>query len=116
MTKYKIRCILKTKTNGENVVDVREYIKLCCVKKGNITDDEFDAEILAIKSSLNSITDSVESLNVWLKGNIFRDEKHNDISEHFDIISKINKQDIIDFAKTVKLDTVYLLSGTQEAE
>lgn len=86
------------------------------IKKGNITDDEFDAEILAIKSSLNSITDSVESLNVWLKGNIFRDEKHNDISEHFDIISKINKQDIIDFAKTVKLDTVYLLSGTQEAE
>ena len=94
---------------------IRE-IKLDEIKKGNVTDDEFDAEILAIKSSLNSISDSVESLNGWLKGNIFRDEKYNDISEHFDIISKINKQDIIDFAKTVKLDTVYLLSGTQEAE
>lgn len=86
------------------------------IKKGNVTDDEFDAEILAIKSSLNSVSDSVEALNGWLKGNIFRDEKYNDINEHFEIINNISKQDIIDFAKTVKLDTVYLLCGTQEAE
>ena len=37
----------------------------------------YHAEILAIKSSLNSVSDSVEALNGWLKGNIFRDESCN---------------------------------------
>ena len=79
-----------------------------------LTDDEFDAAILMLKSGLKEVTDSPDLLLTWLKNNTFRDEKYNSITEHEAVIEKLTKEQIIEVSKTVKLDTTFLLSSPQE--
>lgn len=88
--------------------------QLSAIQNGDITDDEFDAAILMLKSGLKEVTDSPDLLLTWLKNNTFRDEKYNSITEHEAVIEKLTKEQIIEVSKTVKLDTTFLLSSPQE--
>lgn len=80
------------------------------MKKGNITDEEMNHALLSLKNSLKSIDDSLLSYIRWyfdgfIKGNIV------DTKEMINVYSNITKQQIIDAANTLRLDTVYVMKG-----
>ena len=90
--------------------------QLRLMKNGEITNDEFEAAVLMRKNDLKAVFDSVVMISSWLKSNTFNDEKYNSIEEHYKILEQITIDDIVNAAKTIELDTVYLLEGKKEAE
>ncbi len=94
----------------ENAQKAKEAIleQLEVMKKGEFSDFEFSAAVKSIKDSLRSYKDSQNGLDVWytlkaINKNVY---SPNEISEK---IEKITRQDVIDAANRVKLNTVYML-------
>lgn len=94
----------------ENAEKAKEAIlgQLEIMKKGEFTDFEFSSAVKSIKDSLRSYNDSQNGLDVWytlkaINKNVYSPEE---ISEK---IEKITRQDVIDAANRVKLNTVYML-------
>ena len=94
----------------ENAEKAKEAIlgQLEIMKKGEFSDFEFSSAIKSIKDSLRSYNDSQNGLDVWytlkaINKNVYSPEE---ISEK---IEKITRQDVIDAANRVKLNTVYML-------
>ena len=85
-------------------------VQLKDVCDGNITDEEFEASKKSVINSLKSLNDSLFSyenyiLNGLVKGEII------EIDEYIEKINSVTKEDIMKVAKSVKLDTVYYLTG-----
>jgi predicted Zn-dependent peptidase len=82
------------------------------IKSGNITDTEFTNALLATLNNLKSIGDSVNSVDMW-----YFDEwckNSGGIKSPDDTIAlykALTKEDIIENAKTFKLDTVFTMLG-----
>jgi len=94
----------------ENAEKAKEAIlgQLEIMKKGEFSDFEFSSAVKSIKDSLRSYKDSQNGLDVWytlkaINKNVYSPEE---ISEK---IEKITRQDVIDAANRVKLNTVYML-------
>jgi predicted Zn-dependent peptidase len=94
----------------ENAEKAKEAIlgQLEIMKKGEFSDFEFSSAVKSIKDSLRSYNDSQNGLDVWytlkaINKNVYSPEE---ISEK---IEKITRQDVIDAANRVKLNTVYML-------
>ena len=80
------------------------------MKNGNITDDEFDSGKQLILSSLNLIPESQEDLIAYYFDQKLYNENL-DLKDYIANIEKVTKQDVINLAKDVKLDTIYFLYG-----
>ncbi len=85
-------------------------VQLKDVCDGNITDEELEASKKSVINSLKSLNDSLFSyenyiLNGLVKGEII------EIDEYIEKINSVTKEDIMKVAKSVKLDTVYYLTG-----
>ncbi len=78
------------------------------VKKGEFSDFEFESSIKSIVDSLNTYNDSQNSIDLWYTIKVNNDKLYSpsDIAE---MVSKITKEDVINAAKGVKLNTVYKL-------
>ena len=86
--------------------------QLSIVQKG-----EFDASVFAaskknILNSLNSYYDSLGALDGWYCANIYSDEIKTP-EEIAATIEKITLQEVIDAAKGIKLNTIFLLLGRE---
>ncbi|MCL2088682.1 MAG: insulinase family protein [Oscillospiraceae bacterium] len=96
-----------------NIDRAREEIlnQLESVKSDSFTDDEMSQAALSLKNSLNTIGDSVASLENWYLGQIILglQDSPEDMVRH---IAGVSRADIVDAANTIKQDTVYVL--TQE--
>ncbi len=94
----------------ENAQKAKEAIlgQLEIMKKGEFSDFEFSSAVKSIKDSLRSYKDSQNGLDVWytlkaINKTVYSPEE---ISEK---IEKIRKQDVMNAANRVKLNTVYML-------
>lgn len=94
----------------DNAQKAKEAIlgQLEIMKKGQFSDFEFSSAVKSIKDSLRSYKDSQNGLDVWytlksINKNIYSPDE---ISEK---IEKINKQEVVNAANRVKLNTVYML-------
>ncbi len=94
----------------ENAEKAKEAIlgQLEIMKKGEFSDFEFSSAVKSIKDSLRSYKDSQNGLDVWytlkaINKTVYSPEE---ISEK---IEKITKQDVMNAANRVKLNTVYML-------
>lgn len=77
---------------------------------GNITDFEIDSAKLAMVNGYKSITDTVSGIEAWYMTRIL--DKHLDTpQETAKKIQAVTKQQLIDVAKSIKLDTVYMLKS-----
>ncbi len=78
------------------------------VKKGEFSDFEFESSVKSITDSLNTYNDSQNSIDLWyaIKVNNRTIYSPEDIAEK---LSKITRDDIINTAKGIKLNTVYKL-------
>lgn len=89
---------------------LREFSSM---QKGDISQDEILHAKLAMSNSYNSIADSAGSMEGWyLSGMLRRDMRTPE--EVREILMQITKEDIVDAARGVMLDTVYKLKGDSE--
>ncbi|MBQ4111128.1 MAG: insulinase family protein [Clostridia bacterium] len=87
--------------------------QLECVKKGEISDMEITAAKKYLVNMLRSLNDSAFSIEDFylsgvITGNITT------IEEYIENIEKVTKEQIVEVAKKVKLNTVYYLTGKGE--
>lgn len=100
---------------SENEEKARQAIldQLEDIKNGNFTDEEVDASVKALEDSFKSVSDSPESLDNWFMAQCVSGAYHR--PEYFiDGFKSVTRAEIIDAAKQVTLDTVFMLEGTAE--
>ncbi len=80
------------------------------VCEGNITPEELEASKKSIVNSLKSLNDSLFSYENYILNGLVKG-KFTDIDEYVEKINSVTIEDVTKVAKTVKLDTVYYLTG-----
>lgn len=96
---------------SENIEKAKAEIlhQLDLIKSGDVTDDEVTETKLALSGALKSTTDSPQALSAWfltriLSGDLITPD------EQIEKINAVTKDEIISAAKSLKLDTVYVLT------
>ncbi len=96
------------KKSGEKAIKlVRKEINN--IAKGLIDETEIKNTITYFVNSLNEITNSPGSIMEYYVGKEYYND--DDINTQIANVQKINKQMIVDFAKKIYVDTVFLLEG-----
>lgn len=114
-TRRKNTIFIKTGIETTNYDKTVEIIKkqIEDMKNGNITDDEFNQAKELILSSLRLITESQEDLIAYYFDRTLYGENLN-LEEYMKQIEKVTKEQVIDIAKDVKLDTIYFMQGGEK--
>lgn len=83
------------------------------IKNGDFTDEEIEYAKVAWENGLKAINDGLSSIHSWEMSNIY---EGTDISpsEKIAQMRTITREQIIDAAKSVSLDTVYILTSNGE--
>ena len=79
------------------------------MKKGNFTDDELLASKMAMCDALSTVTDLSSSLDNWYVMLSF--DENETLNSYIEKINNVTREDIINKANSVELDTVYFLGG-----
>ncbi len=79
------------------------------MKNGNFTDEELLASKMAICDSLSTVSDLSSNLDNWYV--MFSFDEDETLDSYIEKISNVTREDIINKAKSVNLDTVYFLGG-----
>lgn len=85
------------------------------VKNGDFTEDELNASKMSVSDSLQTYNDTPEVLAAWYSMQA-ADEKLVSLSDACEGVRKVTRQDVIDMSRSIELDTVYMLSGTEGGE
>ncbi|KYO66670.1 EF-P 5-aminopentanol modification-associated protein YfmF [Thermovenabulum gondwanense] len=94
--------------NLDKAVDIIK-IQLEDIKKGNITDYEYESSLKDLINSLKQAKDSAPSIiSLFLDGVINGIEEN--IDDYIDKITKVTKDDVVRVAQNIKLDTIYFLN------
>ncbi len=80
------------------------------MKNGNFTQEDIDNSILSIANSLKGIGDTTGSYIGWYYGCLIQDEILTP-SQALEKYKAITKEQIMEAAKSLKLDTVYVMKG-----
>jgi len=83
------------------------------IEEGNISDYELDSTIKALKTSLNAMKDNATSKSDYYLSQKIAGVDLN-IEEFIKKVEKVTKEDVVEVAKKVKLDTVYFMTGKKE--
>jgi len=87
--------------------------QLDALKKGSFTDDELQAARLAVQNSLKSVSDSLDGIEDWYMTQLLYNTQVSPVDDAR-MFDDITKQDIINAANAVTLDTVYFLKGEEK--
>ncbi|MEI6578844.1 MAG: insulinase family protein [Eubacteriales bacterium] len=85
------------------------------VKAGEIEDDDLTASQMSICDHLRSIEDSPEDLATWYTSQLLKPEIKTPEQET-EKIRQVTMEQVVAAANRVTLDTIFMLSGTGEAE
>ena len=86
------------------------------IAEGKFTDELLDNTKLMLKGVLRSAFDSIGGISSWYLNNVIKSVDYNP-EQVMEIYDNISREQVIECAKTFKLDTVYLLeSKSQKAE
>jgi len=104
--------LVQSGVETKNVDKAKEEIlfQLEEIKKGNFDDDEINAAKLSMCNNYRSLSDSLGGLEAWYLSQTFANYVKRP-EEEAAIISSVTRQQIIDAANMVTLDTVYRLVG-----
>ncbi len=85
------------------------------VASGNFSDDDFSASIKSMCDAVLSYNDTPEAICAWYSS-LFLKENPESPEERIEKIRKVDKSQVIRAAKTIMLDTVFMLRGSGEGE
>lgn len=89
--------------------------QLSLVADGQFTDDDFSSSIKSITDSIISNNDTPESICAWYATQLLRDTFKTP-EAYVEEIKNVDKQQVISAAKTIKLDTVFMLKSNGEVD
>lgn len=85
------------------------------VAAGNFSDDDFSASIRSMCDARISINDTPEGLCAWYAMRILKDNPDSP-EEAAEKIRRVDRNQVVRAAKTIMLDTVFMLRGTDDGE
>lgn len=99
---------------NQNIQKARDEIlvQLDLMKSGDFTDDEISNAALSLKNAFSSVYEHASSIENFYLGQILSGLQSSPDAEKLKLDS-ITRQDIIDAANKVSLDTVYILTGSE---
>lgn len=109
--------MIQSGIENENEEKARAEImnQLKQVADGNFTDDDFSASIKSICDSILGYNDTPEMLCAWYSTRVLK-EKLITPEEKIEKIRRVDRNQVVRAAKTILLDTVFMLKGDGEAE
>lgn len=110
---YKGIVYIESGVEKENIEKAKAAIleQLDAMKNGDITDDEITSAKLSAANSYLTSVDSSAGTQAWYIGQILKGTQRTP-QEEADVISAVTKQQIVDAANKLSLDTVYVLTGS----
>ena len=96
----------------ENIEKAKKEIlnQLEEVKKGNFSDDDISAIKKSLSNSYKTVNDYLSSLETFYSAQVF-DEKIVTPEETIEKINAVTKDQIVEVANKITLDTIYTLVG-----
>ncbi len=85
------------------------------MQKGEFDEKEINEARLAVINGLRGVNDSATTLVSWYMSQIFLSTERSPEDE-IELLEKVTKEDIVETAKSFRLDTVYVLKGKESAE
>ena len=106
--------LVNSGVENENIEKTKEAVidQLEEIKNGNFTDEDINFAEMAIKNDLKSVADSAGNVSNWY----FDCIRKNDIvtpEEKLERYLGVSKERIIAAAKSMVLDSVYVLTGNE---
>lgn len=84
------------------------------IKAGNISDFEYDSTIKSIETGLKCMPDShLQIVDFFLSQSISRSDMG--FEELIERIKRVTKQEVVDVARKIKLDTIYFLTNKEQS-
>lgn len=83
--------------------------QLDVMKKGEFTEEDFDSSIKALSDAFKGVEDSPVAVCTFYSSQVFDDELVNG-KEYADRISQVTMEQVVECAKRVSVDSVYLLA------
>lgn len=101
----------------ENLSKAKEEIlkQIKDIQLGNFTNKELAETKLFLSQSIEKIKDSPEKLSSWYGSQAF-DEQKQSPEEMIEKINKVSREKVINVAKKITTDTVYILSGKENKQ
>ena len=115
--KHKRIMLIESGVEEKNITKAKEQIleQIKDIKLGNFSDTDLENTKLFITQGLGKIGDSLSAIGSWyLTQSIEKDIISPE--EHIKEISSVTREDVIEAANKIALDTVYILSGKGEQE
>ncbi|MEF2919415.1 MAG: pitrilysin family protein [Acutalibacteraceae bacterium] len=115
--RYKSIMTIDSGVEKENVDKTVAEIKnqIADMQNGEISDFEIDSAKLAVANSYKSSQDTITGIESVYVNQIL-DDKILTVDEMIQQLNAATKEDIVSLAKTITLDTVYLLKPTEERQ
>lgn len=85
------------------------------MQNGEFDEKEINEARLAVINGLRGVNDSATTLVSWYMSQIFLGTERSPEDE-IELLEKVTKEDIVETAKSFRLDTVYVLKGKESAE
>lgn len=106
--------LIDSGVENKNIKKAKEEIivQLNLIKNGEFTDDEISNATLALKNAFSSVYEHLSSIESFYLGQILSGINSSPDAEKLKLDS-ITRQDIINAANKVNLDTVYVLTGNE---
>ncbi|MCM3237657.1 insulinase family protein [Heyndrickxia oleronia] len=101
---------IEAKNYDQATTIIREQMD--AMKKGDFTDQEIEQTKAVINNQLLETTDTSRGLVEILYHNVIANQNFT-VDDWIQRINKISKQDIIEVAKKIELDTIYFLTGLE---
>ncbi len=103
--------------DNANITATKQGIldQLQAIQNGEFDDSVIQASKMSLADGARSVTDSAESIETWYLARLF-DKNQITPDEFIKNLSSITKQDIVDAAQGIVLDTVYTLRPTEETK
>lgn len=86
--------------------------QLDAIRNGNFSDDDLNAAKLSLINAYHEISDNPQALRNWYTGRILSGISQSP-EEAIAVVENITKNEIVETAKKIVLDTVYFLEGVQ---
>ena len=117
LTRHKGVIFVQSGIESEKATAATDAIleQLDAVKAGAFEEDDLKASKMSMTDHLRSIEDSPEDLIAWYASQIFELELKTPERES-QLINAVTKDEVTVVANRVTLDTIYMLSGTGEAQ
>ena len=80
------------------------------MKKGDFTEDEVENAKKGIIATVKSIDDEQDTEIIYWFGQELSNYK-TDIKDYMEKVSKVNKQNVIDIANKISINTIYFLKN-----